>query len=399
MKILILCLLIGSIAAINQSQKDFQEVATSRISSGCIDRLPNMHRDCQKLKITCSRMRTKCHKTLKQAIGNSKNGKKCQKKLSKSDLNKRVIQFCPGSCTMCRDGQWSAWESSPCTKTCGSDGIQTKTRSCDSPSPMGGGNPCVGSSTETIGCALMPCPKPAVITTTETPITTTQLHISDIDCKVDGDCRSPRPVCDVTSKSCMEEKCCSELKLTSGNNGLVNGERTIVSYVVDYYGKKNYGLFNRRGKNGMKIKEYDGKRIWSADGGLYTPIGYDEWIDKNHIDDNLFFFLNWKSDTNSWEISYNPVYQGMMRNKNCTEDCPVNCPSSAWEYFDYKTRSWMKADDVKLECATEDLGLKVCLPYLESNDLNYFAACAEEKFDEMRSYYEKKIFELEKNNC
>jgi len=222
MKILILCLLIGSIAAINQSEKNFQEVATSRISSGCLDRIPAMHRDCKKLNLSCRALRSKCKKTLKQAVGNSEKGKACQKRLTKKDANTRVYQFCPGSCTMCRDGQWSAWESSPCTKSCGSDGIQTKTRSCDSPSPIGGGNPCVGSPSEEIVCALMPCPKPAVITTTETPITTTQLYTSDTAC------------CSEHSAECLACK-----------DGIT----------VEAYCKKMF-LSNVPGCTGVSVKEY-----------------------------------------------------------------------------------------------------------------------------------------------
>lgn len=240
----------------------------------------------------------------------------------------------------------------------------------------------------------MPCPKPAVITTTETPITTTQLYTSDTECEVDGDCSSARPVCDVRSKYCMEENCCSELKLSSGNDGFVNGERTIVNYVVDnHMSYSNYALFARGG-----ISEWDGKRMWSADAGELRPNGIlDEWIiGGTHA--NLRFYLNWKSDTNSWEISYSPNYQGMMRNKNCTEDCPVNCPSSAWEYFEFKTRSWMKADDVTLKCATEAPGLEVCLPHLEMNRCDEFAECALDKFEEMQADYEEKIFDLEQNN-
>jgi hypothetical protein len=236
--------------------------------------------------------------------------------------------------------------------------------------------------------------EPAVITTTETPITTTQLYTSDTECEVDGDCRSARPICDVRSNYCMEENCCSELKLSSGNNGFVNGEKTIVSYVVAHpHSYSNYALFDR-----SRWPEWDGKRVWSADGGEIGPRGYGEWTFKEAQHVNLRFYLNWKSDTNSWEISYNPGYQGMMRNKNCTEDCPVNCPSSAWEYFDARARSWMKADDVTLECAREAPGLEVCLPLLEMNTCHEFAECAKDKFEEMQVAYEEKIFDLEQNN-
>jgi len=159
MKILILCLLIGSIAAINQSNMDFQEVATSRASAGCIDRLPAIHRDCKKL--SCPRLKSQCYKTLKQVVGN-KLGKQCQNKIKKRDANKKIYEFCAGSCTMCSDGQWTAWEQwTDCTKSCGSDGIQTKTRTCNNPAPAGKGNPCVGPSSVTKGCELKPCPNNA----------------------------------------------------------------------------------------------------------------------------------------------------------------------------------------------------------------------------------------------
>jgi len=170
MKVLILCLLIGSISAINQSQKDFQEVATSRVSSGCIDRLPRLPSACKNVKVTCSKLKSQCHKTLAQVVKPA--GRKCQSKLRKADANKKIYQFCAGSCTTCRDGQWTAWKSTPCTKTCGSDGIQTKTRTCTNPPPTGSGNACDGSSSETIDCELKPCPKPARPTPAPKPKTT-----------------------------------------------------------------------------------------------------------------------------------------------------------------------------------------------------------------------------------
>merc|ERR1712018_923952 len=91
----------------------------------------------------------------------------------KSGCKQKIYQFCAGSCTTCRDGQWTAWTSTPCSKTCGSDGIQTKTRTCTNPPPTGSGNACDGSSSETIDCELMPCPKPARPTPAPKPKTTT----------------------------------------------------------------------------------------------------------------------------------------------------------------------------------------------------------------------------------
>jgi len=100
MKVLILCLLIGSIASKNQSQEDFKEVATSRISSGCVDRLPEIPSDCKKLKLTCSKLQSQCNKTLWQVA--KPGGKKCLSKLRKSDTEKKIYQFCARSCSMCR---------------------------------------------------------------------------------------------------------------------------------------------------------------------------------------------------------------------------------------------------------------------------------------------------------
>jgi len=104
MKILILCLLIGSIAAINQSNMDFQEVATSRASSGCIDRriVGGGHKDCKKLELSCPQLKSRCHKTLKQVVGNSNKGKKCQKRIPPGDANRKIYEFCAGSCQKCK---------------------------------------------------------------------------------------------------------------------------------------------------------------------------------------------------------------------------------------------------------------------------------------------------------
>jgi len=99
MKVLILCLVIGSIAAINQSQKDFQEVATSRVSSGCIDRLPILPSVCKNVKVTCSKLKSQCHKTLAQVLKPA--GRKCHDNLRTADANKKIYQFCAGSCTTC----------------------------------------------------------------------------------------------------------------------------------------------------------------------------------------------------------------------------------------------------------------------------------------------------------
>merc|ERR1712001_718700 len=129
MKILILCLLIGSIAAINQSNMDFQEVATSRASSGCIDRLHQViqvHQDCKKLDLSCPRLKStqkskiwqnwlksQCNKTLKQKVGDDKEDKKCLKRIKKKDANRKIYEFCAGSCQKCKPKATPAPKSTP----------------------------------------------------------------------------------------------------------------------------------------------------------------------------------------------------------------------------------------------------------------------------------------------
>jgi len=156
MKVLILCLLIGSIASKNQSQEDFKEVATSRISSGCVDRLPEIPSDCKKLKLTCSKLQSQCNKTLWQVA--KPGGKKCLSKLRKSDTKKKIYQFCARSCSMCTDGNWGQWGGiTSCSKTCGG-GTGTRTRLCDDPPQKGEGSDCPGSNTITVNCNEELCP-------------------------------------------------------------------------------------------------------------------------------------------------------------------------------------------------------------------------------------------------
>nr|CAJ65510.3 HyTSR1 protein [Hydra vulgaris] len=56
------------------------------------------------------------------------------------------------------NGGWSSFSDfSDCSVTCGR-GIKTKTRTCTNPSPQFNGTPCIGDSTETIECVLKSCP-------------------------------------------------------------------------------------------------------------------------------------------------------------------------------------------------------------------------------------------------
>jgi len=56
------------------------------------------------------------------------------------------------------DGAWSGWDNwGTCDVTCGS-GTKSRTRSCDDPAPTNGGDMCIGESSETSQCDLIPCP-------------------------------------------------------------------------------------------------------------------------------------------------------------------------------------------------------------------------------------------------
>ncbi|KAM5157512.1 SCO-spondin-like [Mantella aurantiaca] len=57
-------------------------------------------------------------------------------------------------------GDWSAWSSwTDCTKTCGGEGVRSRSRVCDNPSPLGGGDYCEGLSAEVEPCQRPPCPE------------------------------------------------------------------------------------------------------------------------------------------------------------------------------------------------------------------------------------------------
>ena len=56
------------------------------------------------------------------------------------------------------DGGWSRFDEwSECTAICG-EGTQTRTRTCNNPSPDHGGAPCQGQSTDTQYCNTFECP-------------------------------------------------------------------------------------------------------------------------------------------------------------------------------------------------------------------------------------------------
>jgi len=55
------------------------------------------------------------------------------------------------------DGNWSPWGAlSSCTVTCGPNGIQSRKRDCNNPSPSGG-QFCQGPAMESIPCPFSPC--------------------------------------------------------------------------------------------------------------------------------------------------------------------------------------------------------------------------------------------------
>lgn len=63
-------------------------------------------------------------------------------------------------CCTDRDGGLSDWGNyTSCSATCGTDGVQTRTRACTNPTPEGNGADCEGDLTETSSCNIELCPE------------------------------------------------------------------------------------------------------------------------------------------------------------------------------------------------------------------------------------------------
>ena len=61
-------------------------------------------------------------------------------------------------CVSFRDGGWTEWSYwSSCDVTC-EDGVQTRSRQCNNPTPANRGLPCDGEMEETLLCTNNPCP-------------------------------------------------------------------------------------------------------------------------------------------------------------------------------------------------------------------------------------------------
>lgn len=74
-------------------------------ASNCKDRgLPrrlSKDKNCKRLKLSCTKLKSKCNGKLGSNLGNSASARKCRKKLSSSERNTRVKSFCNKSCKEC----------------------------------------------------------------------------------------------------------------------------------------------------------------------------------------------------------------------------------------------------------------------------------------------------------
>ena len=58
-------------------------------------------KNCKRLKLSCSKLRSKCNNKLGSSLGKSASAKKCSKKLSSSERNRRVKSYCSKTCKEC----------------------------------------------------------------------------------------------------------------------------------------------------------------------------------------------------------------------------------------------------------------------------------------------------------
>ena len=58
-------------------------------------------KNCKRLKLSCSKLRSKCNSKLGSSLGKSASAKRCLKKLSSSEKNQRVKSYCNKTCKEC----------------------------------------------------------------------------------------------------------------------------------------------------------------------------------------------------------------------------------------------------------------------------------------------------------